>query len=258
MAEVVRQGSGPPLLLVHGLGSSLRSWDPILPELAKNREVISFDLPGHGRTPAEPDSGTFAGLARSVEAFLVEQGLEGVDIVGASLGARLSLEMARRGRVGATVALGPGGFWRGWERAFFGSTIGASLRLVRAILPAAPMLSRNAAARSLLMIQFSARPWRLDPSLVETELRTLASTPTALALVRDLARGPEQQGPAASSSGRVTLGWGRQDRVCLPRQAARAQAAFPTAALHWFDACGHLPAWDQPQATTRLILANTG
>jgi pimeloyl-ACP methyl ester carboxylesterase len=76
--------------------------------------------------------------------------------------------------------------------------------------------------------------------------------------VGDLARGPEQRGPAAPSSGRVTLGWGRQDRLCLPRQAARAQAAFPSARLHWFDDCGHLPAWDQPEATTRLILANTG
>jgi pimeloyl-ACP methyl ester carboxylesterase len=257
MAELVRQGTGPPLLLVHGLGSSMRSWEPILPELAQSREVITFDLPGHGRTPAEPDSGTFAGLARSLEALL-DQGLDGVDIVGASLGARLALEMARRGRVGAAVALAPGGFWRGWERAFFGWTVGPSVRLVRALRPATPALSRNALARSLLMIQFSARPWRLDPTLVETELRTLGTTPTATALVRDLARGPEQQGPAAPSSGRVTIGWGRQDRLCLPRQAARAQAAFPTARLHWFDACGHLPAWDQPQATARLILTNTG
>jgi pimeloyl-ACP methyl ester carboxylesterase len=226
--------------------------------LARSREVITFDLPGHGRTPAEADSGTFAGLARSLEAMLVDRGLEGVDIVGASLGARLALEMARRGRVGATVALGPGGFWQGWERAFFGSTLGASLRLVRALRPAAPVLSRNGLTRSLLMIQFSARPWRLSPALVETELRTLGATPTALALVRDLARGSQQQGPAAPGSGRVTLGWGRQDRVCLPRQAARAQAAFPTAELHWFDACGHLPAWDQPQAAARLILSRTG
>jgi hypothetical protein len=81
-----------------------------------------------------------------------------VDVVGASLGARLVLEMSRRGRVGATVALAPGGFWRGWERAFFGVTVGSSLRLVRAIVPAAPALSRNRVARSLMMIQFSARP----------------------------------------------------------------------------------------------------
>lgn len=258
MAELVRQGSGPPLVLVHGLGSSRQSWKPVLPELAQSREVVTFDLPGHGRTPAEPDSGTFNGLARSLEALLIEQGLEGADIVGASLGARLALEMARRGRVGATVALSPGGFWRGWERGYFRLSIGASVRLVRAILPATPVLSRNAAARSLLMIQFSARPWRLAPSLVETELRTLATTRTALALLRDLASGPEQRGPAAPPSGRITLGWGRQDRVCLPRQAARAQAAFPTSRLHWFDACGHLPAWDQPKETVRLILANTG
>jgi hypothetical protein len=49
-----------------------------------------------------------------------------------------------------------------------------------------------------------------------------------------------------------------QDRLCLPRQAARAQEAFPTAKLHWFDKCGHFPMWDQPEETIRLILESTG
>ena len=64
-----------------------------------------IDLPGHGETPAAEDSGTFTGPADSVERFILEEGLEGVDIVGSSLGARIVLEMARRGRVGATVVL---------------------------------------------------------------------------------------------------------------------------------------------------------
>jgi pimeloyl-ACP methyl ester carboxylesterase len=51
----------------------------------------------------------------------------------------------------------------------------------------------------------------------------------------------------------MAIGWGRQDRVTLPRQAWRAQAAFPSARLHWFERCGHFPHWDQPAATVRLI-----
>jgi pimeloyl-ACP methyl ester carboxylesterase len=54
------------------------------------------------------------------------------------------------------------------------------------------------------------------------------------------------------------LGWGRRDRVTLPRQAARAQEAFPQAALHWFDRCGHFPTWDRPQETVQVVLAATG
>ena len=254
MINVVRKGRGRPLLLVHGLGGSWRSWDPVLPALTDHREVIAIDLPGHGGAPAKPDSGTFAGLAASLERFILAENMENVAAVGSSMGARLVLEMAVRGRVGAVVALDPGGFWRGWERSFFATTIGASIKLVRALGPALPALSRTALGRTALLAQLSARPWALSPDLVADELKTFAATPTFDALVHDLSTGPEQTGPAAPSSGPVTIGWGRQDRLCLPGQAKRAQAAFPDAAMHWFEHSGHFPMWDQPEETTRLIL----
>jgi pimeloyl-ACP methyl ester carboxylesterase len=250
----VRRGEGPSLLLVHGLGGTWRSWGMILPALSEAREVIAIDLPGHGETPAVAGSGTFAGLADSVDRFIIEQELDGIDIVGSSLGARIVLEMARRGRVGATVALDPGGFWRGWERSYFRTTLGASIRLVRGLGPALPMLSRSALTRSMLLAQLSARPWRLNDEVVATELRSFGRTKTFDALVRDLAIGPEQKGPAADASRPIVIGWGRQDRLCLPRQAARAQEAFPSAKLHWFSKCGHFPMWDRPNETVQLIL----
>ena len=254
MINVVRQGQGRPLLLVHGLGGSWRSWGPVLSALAAQREIVAVDLPGHGGSPAEADSGTFAGLAASVERFIQAEGLQNVTAVGSSMGARLVLEMARRGRVGAVVALDPGGFWRGWERRFFGATIGASIKLVRALAPALPALSRTAPGRTALLAQLSARPWALSASLVADELKSFAATQTFDALVHDLATGPEQTGPAAPSSGPVTIGWGRHDRLCLPRQASRASTAFPGATMHWFERSGHFPMWDQPEETTRLIL----
>ncbi len=220
--------------------------------------MIAVDLPGHGASPAEPGSGGFGGLADSVDAFVEDQRLSGVDVVGSSMGARLALELARRGRVGAVVALDPGGFWRGWERTFFRATIGASIRLVRGIAPTLPALSHTAAGRTMLLAQLSARPWALDPELIETELKSFVATRTFDDLVRDLAGGPEQQGPAAPGSGPIVIGWGRQDRLCLPRQAGRAQRAFPGARLHWFDRCGHFPVWDQPDAAARLVLDSTG
>jgi pimeloyl-ACP methyl ester carboxylesterase len=65
------------------------------------------------------------------------------------------------------------------------------------------------------------------------------------AVVHELATGPLQAG-TDTTPGRVTIGWGRQDRLLLPRQAHRAEAAFPKAQLHWFDRSGHFPHWDQP------------
>ncbi|KLE35371.1 alpha/beta fold hydrolase [Aurantiacibacter luteus] len=252
-----RAGSGAPLLLVHGLGGSTRSWDSISPALSREREVIAVDLPGHGKSPAEDDSGTFEGLARSLERWIEQQNLTGVDLVGSSLGGRLVLEMARRGTAGAVVALDPGGFWKGWERTFFKSTITASIALVRALQPAIPAIVKNVAGRTALMAQLSARPWALDPSIIATELKTFANTETFNALVKDLAAGPRQQGP--SKTGRpIVIGWGKKDRLCLPRQASRAMTAFPGATLHWFEGSGHFPMWDQPQESIRLILDTTG
>lgn len=250
----VQRGTGRKLLLIHGLGGSWQSWSTILDKLAAQRAVIAIDLPGHGATPAEADSGTFLGLVGSVERYIADNDLTGVDIVGSSMGARIALEIARRGNVGNVVALDPGGFWHGWERTFFKVTISLSGLLLRAIRPSLPLLSRNVVSRTALLAQLSVRPWALDPKVVATELTGFSMTPSFDALVDDLARGPEQTGPAAPSTGRIVIGWGQQDRLCLPQQAKRAQAAFPSAQLHWFRSSGHFPAWDMPEEAVAVIL----
>lgn len=132
MVNQIERGVGQKVLLVHGLGGSWQSWSTILDALSAKRTVIAIDLPGHGATPAEHDSGTFEGLVGSVERYISDNGLAGIDVVGSSMGGRIVLELARRGSVGNVVALDPGGFWRGWERTFFKITIGASGRLLRA------------------------------------------------------------------------------------------------------------------------------
>ena len=256
--EAERIGTGPELVLVHGLGGSRHSWSPVLASLAAKRHVIAIDLPGHGDSPTETDSGTFDGLADSLERYLTGNGFAGVDVAGVSLGGRLVLEMARRGVVGDTVAIDPGGFWRGWERTFFRWTLTPSLRLVQALRGQLPFLSAHALSRTALLSQLSARPWALSPELVERELEAFASTPTAAALIRNLAKGPMQEGPRASGEGRTTIAWGRKDRLCLPRQADRAQAAFPDARMHWFANSGHYPIWDCPDETAALIVSATG
>ncbi len=254
---LIRRGAGKPLLMVHGLGGHWQSWNPILDRLTASREIMLFDLPGHGMSPTEPDSGTFNGLAASVEQMIAREGLGGIDMVGSSMGARIVLELARRGSSGAVVALDPGGFWDGWERGFFKTTISASVKLLRALRGALPRLSASAGGRTALLAQLSARPWALDGGQVADELDSYAGTRTFDALVRDLSEGAMQEGPAAPDSGPVTIGWGRHDRLCLPRQARRAMAAFPSARLHWFEHSGHFPHWDEPEATAKLILSVT-
>lgn len=165
--------------------------------------------------------------------------------------------MARRGHSGATVALDPGGFWKGWETTVFRSTLRASLALLRGLGRTLKPVARTSAGRTLLLAQLSAHPWKLDGDLIAGELAAIAATPTAGSLVDDLAAGPMQLGPAARGAGPVTIGWGRHDRLCVAAQADRAKDAFPQAAFHWFEHSGHYPMWDSPDEATRVILAAT-
>ncbi len=257
--HVERRGSGTPLLLVHGLGSRWSSWSPILDDLGQHREVIVIDLPGFGESAPLPGEVTFAGLTDVVADFIASDGLDGIDTVGSSLGARIVLELARRGVGGDTVALDPGGFWSSGELRYFSISLRASIALVLRLQPAMPALTGNAAGRTALLAQFSAAPWRLPQDVALHEMRSFAAAQALHETLDALVNGPLQEGaPPGATPGRVTIGWGRQDRVTLPRQAVRAQRLFPDAHLHWFEHCGHFPVWDQPRATTDLILARTG
>lgn len=254
----VRTGQGSPLLLVHGLGAGSHTWAPILDKLAAHREVIAIDMPGFGETPPLTGEVSIATLADSVADFIREQGLDGISTVGHSVGARIVLELARRGVGGDTVAMDPGGFWTDRELTVFGATLKPSVALVKALRGALPTLLGNPAGRSLLLAQLSAHPWALSRETVLPDVRGLADSPSVGATLNALLHGPKQQGAAAGTvPGRVTIGWGRRDLVTLPKQATRATEIFPDATLHWFDRCGHFPQWDAPREAVRLILDST-
>lgn len=87
--HVVRQGSGRPLLMLHGMGGSERSWSTITGALSRDREVIAVDLPGFGQTRPLSRETSIATLAASVIAFMRQTGLQRPDMVGSSMGARL-------------------------------------------------------------------------------------------------------------------------------------------------------------------------
>lgn len=252
----IRRGAGKPLLLIHGIGGSWRSWQTIIDDLAIEREVIAVDLPGHGDTPPLNGATTIATLSDAVTDFLGANNLTGVDVVGSSMGARLVLELARRGgAVGGVVSLDPGGFWQGWQIPFFYHTVNLSVKLVRLLQPVMPQITRSAVGRSLLFAQFSARPWRIPPKVALDEMRSFAESPVFDELLSNLAYGEAQKGTAKSSIKKpLIIGWGRRDRVCLPSQARLALEKFPDAQMHWFDRCGHFPQLDKPAETVRLIL----
>jgi pimeloyl-ACP methyl ester carboxylesterase len=250
----VRRGAGAPVVLVHGLGGSLRSWDLVVDGLAAHREVVALDLPGFGAGPPLPET-TVATLADALALFLTAQGLGRADLVGTSLGGRLVLEMVRRGLGGHVVALGPGGYWNRPERAFVVASLRASIAAARRLRPVLPMLTGNPVTRTLLLAQFSARPWAVPGDVVLRELRGLADSagvdPALASLAAEL---PHPVVPAGTAPGRVVVGWGRWDRLTLPVQARRVLAAFPDARLHRFAHSGHFAQFDEPAKTVRVVL----
>lgn len=258
MLHSIRHGSGKPLLLVHGLGSSSGNWDPVIPALAAEREVITIDLPGCGESAPLPGETTIATLTGAVEAFIRDAKLGDIDVVGSSMGARMAMEMARRGHAGTTVALSPGGFGNDRQVAIFGASVKASVALVRRIQPALPFLTGNPIGRTALLAQFSARPWKLPQDLVLRELRGFKTSTSLDPALDALIHVPRQEGaPAGSLKGKMVIGWGRNDKVTVPSQAARASKLFSDATLHWFENCGHFPHWDQPTHAARFILDST-
>ncbi len=80
-----RVGAGPPLVLVHGITESRRTWDPLVAELARTNTVIAADLRGHGESSGGPsyDLGSFATDVRSLVNAL---GVEDPALIGHSLG----------------------------------------------------------------------------------------------------------------------------------------------------------------------------
>jgi len=100
----------------------------------------------------------------------------------------------------------------------------------------------------------------LLPEITADSTHTFGNTHAFLPALRHLGsrREPVRVPAGTAGSRRVTIGWGRRDGLCLPGQATVAVQAVPDAVLHWLDRSGHLPPWDEPEATTDLLLRVTG
>ena len=107
------EGAGQPLVLLHGFGSSLYTWDRWVRQLAGTRRLIRLDLPGFGLTGPAPDGDYSAErYVRVVAALLDSLGVERTDIAGNSMGGRTALmfALAHPERVRKLILVDAGGF----------------------------------------------------------------------------------------------------------------------------------------------------
>jgi pimeloyl-ACP methyl ester carboxylesterase len=90
------QGSGSPIVLLHGGLGALEMWGDYLPALAKGHQVIAVDLQGHGRTADIERPLSVFHMADDVAALIEHLGLEKPDLFGYSLGGKVALQIAIR------------------------------------------------------------------------------------------------------------------------------------------------------------------
>jgi len=93
--SVMRGGSGPPLLFLHG-GDAFTEWQPFMAELATRFEVIVPDHPGFGRSETPPWLDSIGDLAHFYRAFIEALALRDVILAGHDLGGWIACELALR------------------------------------------------------------------------------------------------------------------------------------------------------------------
>lgn len=100
-----QEGSGPDLLLLHGLGSSTEDWEYQIPVFAKHFRVTTLDARGHGRSDRTHGPYSIAGMAWDVMRFLEQHSMRKVHVVGLSMGGMIALHLAldHPERVGSMV-----------------------------------------------------------------------------------------------------------------------------------------------------------
>jgi pimeloyl-ACP methyl ester carboxylesterase len=154
-----RAGTGEPLLLLHGIGSTRADFSALLPRLTERFDVLSLDLPGHVDSPLETEPPTVAALTDAVEAELDARGLDRVHVLGNSLGGRIALELAARHRARSVVALSPSGLGLPAERVHQGMLMARARVLTRTLHPLLGTLAKSRAGRTALLTGMRARPW---------------------------------------------------------------------------------------------------
>ena len=251
-----RHGSGPALMLIHGLGHRRQGWDVLLPLLTPHREVITFDLPGHGQSPPLELNGTdpVRAFAEQIVMLLRELGLDRPHLAGNSLGGALALVLAANGHAASATALSPAGFSSHRYQTRYAHAIFNASRLAAAtIAPLVPSLSRSPGGRALLYGAMVSHPGKITPEQARGDVENFTRTGAA---IKAFFHKPPRF--TASVDVPVTIAWGARDHILPPSNALVARRRLPSARFVTLPACGHVPMTDDPVLVSTVILEGSG
>jgi pimeloyl-ACP methyl ester carboxylesterase len=249
-----RQGTGPPLLLLHGTNSSRSIWKPLLPKLTAAREVISVDLPAHGESA--PTSFTPPEWAKKVAGLLDELGLDRVAVVGHSSGGWTALELAKLNRARGALALAPAGLWSKHSPPITDAILYLNWHLGQILgtnLATQPV--RTKTGRRLFMRQISARPAEIPPDTAVAMTCTVLSSKHFPEHFKQTRRLRFLDGRQISDETPIHIVWGDKDQIARKRTSQHTDQLPSHATVETWTRCGHMLMWDAPQQVIDAALA---
>lgn len=254
-------GSGPPALLLHGLGATKASFFQTASALSRRYTVHVPDQIGFGSSSKPRAAYDAPFLARHALGLMDALEIERGHLLGNSLGGRVALEVALQepGRVGGLALLAPAvAFIRKRHWVPLARIARPELSLLPHRIPV-PILSGN-------FWNMFARPERLDPAVADIsveEFQRIYGSPRARLAFVSAARSVYLDEPFGKNGfwSRLTqleppalFIWGTDDRLVPVAFARRVREALPEARVEVLPDCGHVPQVELPEQTNKLIL----
>lgn len=243
----VERGTGPALVLLHGLGDSHQTWSKVVPALARSRRVLVPDLCGHGHSGRPDATYTLDWHARMIAAWLDHLRIDEVDVVGHSFGGGVAqwmlLDPAHRVRKLGLVSAGG-----------LGREVALPLRLASLPFVVERMGQPFMATGTFIALQAAIRGVYSTRELVRLSLAN-ARLGTARAFartVRDVIdlegqrRGFYEHAHALRRVPPIGLFWGEKDPVIPIAHAVDAARLIDGATMTCFARCGHYPHRERP------------
>jgi pimeloyl-ACP methyl ester carboxylesterase len=250
-------GSGDPLLLVHGLGGTRKTWRHLVDALAATHTVIAPDLPGHGDSDAPAGDYSLGAHAAALRDLLVALGHASATVAGHSLGGGIALQFAYQfpERTDRLILISSGGLGRQLSPVLRAATLPAAEVAVAGLarLP-------RAVTRRLLPVM-SAVPGlvaRQDTPAVADALHGLAGARQRRTFIRTARTVIDWQGQTVSAAQHlmlldnvpVLLAWGSHDRTIPPQHQEAVARRLPDLHTAEITDAGHFP---HETAPDRLI-----
>jgi pimeloyl-ACP methyl ester carboxylesterase len=247
--EYVEQGPADitPLILLHGVTDSCRSFDLVLRHLPATIRALAISQRGHGDTD-RPDSGySYSDLSDDLLAFLNEVGIDRAIIAGHSMGSMVAQRFAvdHPTRVAGLVLLG----------AF--STLYRDRGLSEFVASSIDSLTDPISHSFALEWQLSTIARPIEPQFLDTVVRETVKAPSRVwrAAFQAFLKTPDFSSELAALSIPTLIAWGDQDTYAARAHQDVLLAAMPHARFVLYEGGGHAIHWEEPAAVAAEISA---